>query len=312
MGEPSWQQIQAEAERRGKLAFETGGRTWTIAEMIVEVMREGWTPPDPRLEAFLVWHRAAVGDQVGDTKRIPDPQSAFYAGADWGEKHALELLVANEAQASPSCIPPREPAPATPPDGPEDFVATLRNALRATMPRPHLRPYPREAGKQMVGWRGRYSLQDVFVIPRNSWNRLFSAPRIASQYVDQAGLLVTKAERSGKIRRMIEISGVRYYLVRTSILHADQPSPPITPSEQFNEWSATRLVLEPGAITLASDFYADFKSWCEEKGIERIMTQTAFGNALAARQITRYGLTPRGLMLRQGARLASAGKVGIS
>ncbi|MCA6311261.1 hypothetical protein [Phenylobacterium sp.] len=308
MGEPTWQEIQAEAERRGKLAFETGGRTWTIAEMIVEVMREGWTPPDPRLEAFRAWldsHRSKgiVGGEV---------QSAFYAGADWGEKHALELLVANEAQASPSCIPPREPAPATPPVGPEDFVATLRNALRATMPRPHLRPYPREAGKQMVGWRGRYSSQDVFVIPQNSWHRLFSAPRIASQYVDRAGLLVTKAEKNGKIKRMIEISGVRYYLVRTSILHADQPSTPITPSEQFNEWSATRLVLEPGAITLASDFYADFKSWCEEQGIERIMTQTAFGNALAGRQITRYGLTPRGLMLRQGARLASAGKVGTS
>ena len=307
MGEPSWQQIQAEAERRGKLAFETGGRTWTIAEMIVEVMREGWTPPDPRLAAFTTW-----ASSRRSTVFIPDAQAAFYAGADWGENRAIEVLVANEAQASPSCIPPREPAPATPPAGPEDFVATLRNALQATMPRPHLQPYPRNAGKQIVGWRGRYSSQDVFVIPPDSWHRLFSAPRIASQYVDRAGLLVTKAEKNGQIRRMIEISGVRYYLVRTSILHADQPSPPITPSEQFNAWSATRLVLEPGAITLASDFYADFKSWCEEQGIERIMTQTAFGNALADRQITRYGLTPRGLMLRQGARLASPGKVGIS
>ena len=308
MAQPTWQQIQAEAERRGKLAFETGGRTWTIAEMIVEVMREGWTPPDPRLAAFRAWldsHRSKgiVGGEV---------QSAFYAGADWGEKHALELLVANEAQASPSRTAPRELAPATPPDGPEDFVATLRNALRATMPRPHLRPYPREAGKQMVGWRGRYSLQDVFVIPRNSWNRLFSAPRIAAQYVDQAGLLVTKAERSGKIRRMIEISGVRYYLVRTSILHADQPSPPITPSEQFNAWFAARLVLEPGAITLASDFYADFKSWCEEQGIEKPMSQRAFGDALADRQIIRCGRGTSGVILRQGARLASGGKVGIS
>jgi hypothetical protein len=307
MGEPSWQQIQAEAERRGKLAFETGGRTWTIAEMIVEVMREGWTPPDPRLEAFTTWLNSRRSKGI-----IFDQKASFYAGADWGENRALELLVANEAQARPSCIPPREPAPATPPDGPEDFVATLRNALQATMPRPHLRPYPREAGKQMVGWRGRYSLQDVFVIPRNSWNRLFRAPRIAAQYVDQAGLLVTKAERSGKIRRMIEISGVRYYLVRTSILHADQPSPPITPSEQFNAWSATRLVLEPGAITLASDFYADFKSWCEGRGIERIMPQTAFGNALAARQIIRCGRGTGGVILRQGARLASGGKVGIS
>lgn len=302
MGEPTWQEIQAEAERRGKLAFETGGRTWTIAEMIVEVMREGWTPPDPRKEAFTTWFNSRRAKGI-----IPDAQASFYAGADWGENRALELLVANEAQASPSRTAPRELAPATPPDGPEDFVATLRNALRATMPRPHLRPYPREAGKQMVGWRGRYSLQDVFVIPRNSWNRLFSAPRIAAQYVDQAGLLVTKAERSGKTRRMIEISGVRYYLVRTSILSADHPGWAPGQSEQFNAWFAERLVLAPGVKTLASELYADFKSWCEEQGIDRVITLTAFGKALADRHVVRAGLNSEGRVLRIGARLASGG-----
>jgi hypothetical protein len=83
MAQPTWQQIQAEAERRGKLAFETGGRTWTIAEMIVEVMREGWTPPDPRLAAFTTW-----ASSRRSTVFIPDAQAAFYAGADWGENAA--------------------------------------------------------------------------------------------------------------------------------------------------------------------------------------------------------------------------------
>jgi putative DNA primase/helicase len=74
-------------------------------------------------------------------------------------------------------------------------------------------------------------------------------------------------------------------------------------SSPFGEWFAERLVLEPGVKTLASDFYADFKSWCEEQGIERVMTLTAFGNALADRQVIRAGMNGQGKVMRSGARL---------
>jgi hypothetical protein len=58
MRQPTWQEIEAEAQRRGKLDFDNTGRSWTLAEKIVEVMNEGWTPPkpvDPDVLAFREW-----------------------------------------------------------------------------------------------------------------------------------------------------------------------------------------------------------------------------------------------------------------
>jgi len=74
-------------------------------------------------------------------------------------------------------------------------------------------------------------------------------------------------------------------------------------SSPFGEWFAERLVLEPGAKTVAADLFADFKEWCEGQGIERIMSQTAFGNALADRQVIRAGMNGSGKVMRSGARL---------
>lgn len=218
MREPTWQEIEAEAHRRGKLAFESGGRSWTIAEMIVEVMREGWTPPDPRREAFLVWHRAAVGDQVGDTKRIPDAQDAFYAGADWGEKHALELLTTEGKTAFDTSPPGGELAlnTLTP-------VELLRAALRTTPPRPIIRPFPAAAGPRLIGWAGRHKQTEVFFIPMDAWKRLFKQPRLAARAVREAGFLLDQMHTSEK-RMTHELYGRAYYLVRQSILE-DQGEP---------------------------------------------------------------------------------------
>ena len=77
-------------------------------------------------------------------------------------------------------------------------------------------------------------------------------------------------------------------------------------SSPFGEWFADRLVLEPGAKTGAAELFADFKSWCEDQGIERIMSQTAFGNALADRQVIRAGRDGTGKVLRGGARLKTS------
>jgi len=80
-------------------------------------------------------------------------------------------------------------------------------------------------------------------------------------------------------------------------------------SSPFGEWFAERLVLEPGAKTVAADLFADFKEWCEGQGIERIMSQTAFGNALADRQVIRAGMNGSGKVMRSGARLKTSAEL---
>lgn len=74
-------------------------------------------------------------------------------------------------------------------------------------------------------------------------------------------------------------------------------------SSPFGEWFAERIELDPMAKVPASALYADYKAWCEDQGTERIMSQTAFGAALADRQIIRCGRGTAGVILRQGARL---------
>ena len=76
-------------------------------------------------------------------------------------------------------------------------------------------------------------------------------------------------------------------------------------SSPFGEWFAERIELDPMARVPASAFFADFKAWAEDQGTERIMSQTAFGNALADRQIIRCGRGTGGVIMRQGARLRS-------
>jgi len=168
MRQPTWQEIEAEAQRRGKLDFDNTGRSWTLAEKIVEVMNEGWTPPDPRREAYLQWR-----DTVGPT--VPF-ENAFYAGADWGEKRALDLLAAREA--SGPAVKTEEAELALDTLGP---VEALRDALKALPPRPHIRPFPREARANVIGWGGRHKTEEVFFIPLNAWKRLFKTPWLAAR-----------------------------------------------------------------------------------------------------------------------------------
>lgn len=219
MREPTWQEIEAEAQRRGKLGFDNDGRSWTLAEKIVEVVREGWTPPDPRREAFIAWHNDWFNRAGCDRKnRGPDPQTAFYAGAAWGEKNALDLLATREAS-----VPAMEAA--------EDNLAldtlgpveALRAALKARPPRPHIRPIPREARANVIGWAGRHKTAEVFFIPMNAWKRLFKQPRHAAHAVREAGFLVDQLHTSAK-RMTHEIQGGSYYLIRPSILDVEEAS----------------------------------------------------------------------------------------
>jgi putative DNA primase/helicase len=74
-------------------------------------------------------------------------------------------------------------------------------------------------------------------------------------------------------------------------------------SSPFGEWFVDRVELDAAAKTPASAFYKDYKDWCELQGIEKPMSQRAFGDALADRQIIRAGKDARGNVLRLGARL---------
>jgi len=77
-------------------------------------------------------------------------------------------------------------------------------------------------------------------------------------------------------------------------------------SSPFGEWFVDEVELDPVAKTPAATFYTSYKNWCEAQGIERPMSQTAFGNSLADRQVIRAGKDSGGRVLRMGARLRDA------
>lgn len=74
-------------------------------------------------------------------------------------------------------------------------------------------------------------------------------------------------------------------------------------SSPFGEWFAEAVEEAAGVKTLAKDFYDDFKTWAEGQGIEKPMSQRAFGDAMADRQIIRAGKDSQGRVYRLGARL---------
>ncbi|MFN8992121.1 MAG: hypothetical protein ACK5X3_00390 [Pseudomonadota bacterium] len=72
MGEPTWQEITAEAIRRKAQALKDGRGDIELEGLIVEITREGWTPPpavDPDILAFREWLM----------KREPDMRRQSYA-----------------------------------------------------------------------------------------------------------------------------------------------------------------------------------------------------------------------------------------
>lgn len=77
-------------------------------------------------------------------------------------------------------------------------------------------------------------------------------------------------------------------------------------SSPFGEWFMDCVEQVDGVKTPAKHFYTSYTEWCEAQGIEKPMSQTAFGNALADRQIIRCGKDSRGAVLRMGGRIRPA------
>lgn len=99
MGEPTWQEITAEAIRRKAQALEDGRGDIELEALIVEITREGWTPPepvDPDLMAFREWFSSRLGGResrqaaaAGKYDGWPEAQ-AFLAGARWAREQERE------------------------------------------------------------------------------------------------------------------------------------------------------------------------------------------------------------------------------
>jgi putative DNA primase/helicase len=74
-------------------------------------------------------------------------------------------------------------------------------------------------------------------------------------------------------------------------------------SSPFGEWFLDCIVQDADVKTPAAHFFNSYKEWCDEQAIEKPMSQRAFGDALADRQIIRAGKDSAGRVLRMGARL---------
>jgi putative DNA primase/helicase len=74
-------------------------------------------------------------------------------------------------------------------------------------------------------------------------------------------------------------------------------------SSPFGDWFAERCVRETGARELSRDLYADFKEWMEGQGHDKVMSQRAFGDALADRQVLLAGKNAQGQKYRGPVRL---------
>jgi hypothetical protein len=74
-------------------------------------------------------------------------------------------------------------------------------------------------------------------------------------------------------------------------------------SNPFAQWMDARMVRDDEARVRATLLYNDYKTWCEDNGHEKPMSQRAFGAALGDLQIMFAGKDGDGKVTRRGARL---------
>lgn len=76
-------------------------------------------------------------------------------------------------------------------------------------------------------------------------------------------------------------------------------------SNPFVQWFEARVERDESARVRASELYADYKSWMEDNGHDKPMSQRAFGGALGDLQIILAGKDGAGKVMRRGARLVT-------
>jgi hypothetical protein len=89
------EQIVAEAERRWE--NELGEREWSVVDHIIDVIREGWTPPepvDPDLVAFREWRASLIPNNSTEIAtgywEQQDQAEAYRAGARMAREQERE------------------------------------------------------------------------------------------------------------------------------------------------------------------------------------------------------------------------------
>jgi hypothetical protein len=97
MGQPTYDQVMAEARRRRQAAgYGVGPNTGSrpLEYFIIETVREGWTPPepvDPDVLAFEVWFKGALSAR-------PEFKEPYLAGARMAREQEQErAFVLDEA-----------------------------------------------------------------------------------------------------------------------------------------------------------------------------------------------------------------------
>jgi putative DNA primase/helicase len=118
-----------------------------------------------------------------------------------------------------------------------------------------------------------------------------------------------RGERSGILNWMI--TGALEWLATRRI-----PQPKAMEAVLSEFWADSSPLLEwmgewcdcadPDARTLSKDLYAHFKTWCEDAGMEQIMSAKAFGVALREKQFASWK-DPKGQRWRKGLRLRTEG-----
>ena len=97
MGEPTWQEITAEAIRRKAQALKDGRGDIELEALIVEITREGWKPPpavDPDILAFHAWRVEQLSYVEASEGSMT--AKAFLAGARWAREQMPSLTDAVE------------------------------------------------------------------------------------------------------------------------------------------------------------------------------------------------------------------------
>ena len=77
-------------------------------------------------------------------------------------------------------------------------------------------------------------------------------------------------------------------------------------SNPFSDWWADEIVIDKSVRVLASDLYRAYKTWCDDQGHDRPMTQATFGRTLGDLDVESAGKDGGGRKLRRGARLRTA------
>lgn len=141
------------------------------------------------------------------------------------------------------------------------------------------------------------------------WRRLILIlfeNQVPKDKVDKGLTARLREEMQGVLNWIVE--GLEIYMAEGLI----QPERVLTAIEDyrkgsspFGEWLMSRVEIDKDAKVEASILYDDYKRWMLAQGHEdrQVMSQRAFGSALADRQIIRCGTNGQGRVMRSGARL---------